>query len=159
MIYRSMKIIECPLRPNAQDFAPYSFADCYMVETTKILNAEEAARISLLNGPKWIGVLLKLRNLIVAPLGLKTENADSQVIENNIGMFPIVKKNDSQIVIGFDDLHLDFRIVVEVEKIENGTRVYTTTYVKTHNLLGKTYLFTIKPFHKLIVATSLRNLL
>lgn len=153
-----MKVIECPLRPNAKDFAPYSFADCFMVETSKVLNAEEAARMSLLNGPKWVGDLLKLRNLIVAPLGLKTDNAVSEAPENAIGMFPIVKNTDSQIILGFDDLHLDFRIVVDVEQIENGTRIYTTTYVQTHNLLGKTYLFTIKPFHKLIVATSLRNL-
>lgn len=154
-----MKVIECPLRPNAQDFAPYSFADCFMVETNKILNAEEAARMSLLNGPKWVGDLLKLRNLIVAPLGLKTDNAVSDAQANAIGMFPIVKNTDSQIILGFDDSHLDFRIVVDVEQIENGTRIYTTTYVKTHNLLGKTYLFTIKPFHKLIVSTSLRNLI
>ncbi len=159
MIYRSMKIIECPLRPNAQDFAPYSFADCFMVETSKVLNAEDAARIALENGPKWIGDLMKLRNLIVKPLGLKTDEIDLAPDARTIGMFPILKNTNSQIIMGLDDIHLDFRIVVEVEQIQNGSRIYTTTYVKTHNLLGKTYLFTIKPFHKLIVATSLRNLL
>ncbi len=153
-----MKVIECPLRPNAQDFAPYSFADCFMVETEKVLNAEEAARIALLNGPKWVGDLMKLRNLIVTPFGLKTDHGNFEPQTKTIGMFPILKNTNSQIVLGLDDLHLDFRIVVDVEQIENGTRIYTTTYVQTHNLLGKTYLFTIKPFHKLIVATSLRNL-
>jgi len=39
----------------------------------------------------------------------------------------------------------------------HGQRVTATTLVLTHNLLGRSYLAIILPFHRLIVRTLLRR--
>lgn len=142
------------IRDNASEFKPYSFADCFVIKTDKIISAERAAIIAIENGPKWVTPLMALRNLIVAPFGIKT-SAPLDKNQKAIGMFPIVHKSDDKLVLGFDDKHLNFRIVIEVENIHSNTFVYSSTYVQTHNILGKAYLFMVKPFHKLIVAQSL----
>ena len=58
---------------------------------------------------------------------------------------------------GFDDHHLDFRVVVDVTTSGEGQQVTTTTLVRTHNRLGRAYLAIILPFHRLIVRTMLRQ--
>ena len=53
---------------------------------------------------------------------------------------------------GLDDRHLDFRLSVDVTRLDERRReVVATTLVKTHNRLGRTYLATILPFHRRIV--------
>lgn len=145
------------IRDNASEFTPYSFADCFVIKTDKSLSAEQAAKIAIEKGPKWVKPLMMLRNLIVSPLGLKT-NAPINQSQQAIGMFPIIYKSENKLVMGFDDKHLDFKIVVEVESNNSTNFIYSSTYVQTHNLLGKAYLFAVKPFHKIIVASSLRLL-
>ena len=41
--------------------------------------------------------------------------------------------------------------------VADGQEVTTTTLVKTHNCLGRTYLIVIMPFHRLISRTMLRQ--
>ena len=62
-------------------------------------------------------------------------------------------------VLGFDDRHLDFRIVVETQAAgEDQTSVRLMTLIRRHNLLGRAYLAAIMPFHKLIVASMLSRI-
>ena len=58
---------------------------------------------------------------------------------------------------GFDDKHLDFRVVVDV--VTSGQRqiITATTLVLTHNWLGRTYLTIITPFHRLVVRAMLQQ--
>ena len=74
-----------------------------------------------------------------------------------IGLFPIVSETSDRLVAGFNDKHLDFRVVVDVA---TGAirHVTATTLVKTHNWLGRTYLAVITPFHRLIVPPLLRQI-
>jgi hypothetical protein len=60
-------------------------------------------------------------------------------------------------VAGFNDHHLDFRVVVDVAALADGQEVTTTTLVKTRNWPGRTYLMVIMPFHRLISRTLLRQ--
>lgn len=63
-------------------------------------------------------------------------------------------------MLGLDDRHLDFRIVVEVTELGAGRQeVAASTIVKTHNLLGRTYLAVVKPFHRIIVPAMLAQVL
>jgi hypothetical protein len=48
-------------------------------------------------------------------------------------------------------------VVVDVAAFADGQQVTTTTLVKTHNWLGRTYLTVIMPFHRLISRTMLRQ--
>ncbi len=46
---------------------------------------------------------------------------------------------------------------MDVASSGHGQRVTATTLVLTHNLLGRTYLAIILPFHRLVVRAMLRQ--
>lgn len=134
------------------------FADAFRVAIAgKNLDAREAAERMCVRNPRWIEMLLNLRNMIVAPFGLKTSGAYEPSIGGAIGMFPVLSETPQRLVAGFDDRHLDFRVVIDVAATEAGQQVTATTLVLTHNLLGRAYLKLIMPFHRLIVRTLLRQ--
>ena len=74
-----------------------------------------------------------------------------------IGIFPIVSQTPDRLVAGFNDKHLDFRVVVDVANSGALRNVTLTTLVLTHNRLGRTYLAIILPFHRLVVRSLLRQ--
>ena len=76
-----------------------------------------------------------------------------------IGMFPVLSETPDRVVAGFNDKHLDFRVVVDVATFPDNQQVTATTLVLTHNLLGRIYLAIIKPFHRLIVPAMMRQIL
>jgi hypothetical protein len=132
------------------------FSDAYSIAIDgTVLDVRQAAEKMLARGPRWIDMLLALRNLMVASLGLKT-SAPSDA-SDVIGIFPVVSQTLGRLVAGFDDRHLDFRVVVDVTSLGRGQRVTATTLVLTHNLLGRAYLAIILPFHRLIVRSMLRQ--
>ncbi|CUX09346.1 conserved hypothetical protein [Agrobacterium tumefaciens str. CFBP 5621] len=59
-------------------------------------------------------------------------------------------------MLGFDDRHLDFRIVVDLEERGNGQMVIVTTIVRRKNLFGRLYLLVVEPFHRRIVPATMR---
>ena len=134
------------------------FSDAFCVQVADHdLNARRAAERMMARQPWWADALLSLRNLLVAPLGLKTSGAGPGVPRDMIGIFPVVSETPERLVAGFNDSHLDFRVVVDVTAPGGVRQVTATTLVKTHNWLGRTYLATILPFHRLIVPALLRQ--
>lgn len=120
----------------------------------KGVTAAEAAERSLGRSPRWVRVLLGLRNRIVSVVGLKSSAPSSRL--GLIGAFPVVSKSDDEVVLGFDDKHLDFRIVVDVRAGSAVNQIVgVTTLVRRHNTLGRVYLMAVTPFHKAIVPTLL----
>jgi hypothetical protein len=147
-----------PPPPGVGDLLPGAqFSDAYQVEVAgRGLTAETAARAMLADSPAWVGQLMALRNLIVAPFGLKAARAGGGA-GPAIGVFPIQSANPERVVLGFDDKHLDFRVVVDsaAAGAGSGGMVTATTLVRLHNGLGRAYLTLILPFHILIARTSL----
>jgi len=140
------------LLPGAQ------FIDAYRIAVEDAaLDARQAAERMLARGPRWIDALLTLRNLIVAPFGLKTSAPNQSGTADIIGLFPVLSQTPDRLVAGFDDKHLDFRVVVDVAGSGGSRNVTATTLVLTHNLLGRVYLATILPFHRLVVRAMLRQ--
>lgn len=140
-----------PVLPNAD------WADCWEIEDEKASRtAFEAAETALLYPPVWVRALMKARDILVSPFGLKT--SESFPGERKIGLFPILHETRDQVVLGFDDRHLDFRIIVDVAAID-GVRqsIRITTLVHRKIFFGKLYLAAIEPFHRLIVATALER--
>lgn len=128
------------------------FIDAFRVEVgAAALNAREACTRMMLHGPRWIDALLRLRNILVRPFGLKTSGEGAPAPSGLIGLFPVLSETPERLVAGFDDSHLDFRIVVDISGNAASRQVTSTTLVRTHNLLGRTYLALIMPFHKLVV--------
>ncbi|MGX4768177.1 DUF2867 domain-containing protein [Bradyrhizobium guangdongense] len=127
------------------------FIDAFRVEVGAAqLSAREACTRMVLHGPRWIDALTRLRNILVSPFGLKTSGEGAYAPGGLIGLFPVVSETPERLIAGFDDYHLDFRIVVDVAGEATLRHVTVTTLVKTNNLLGRTYLALITPFHKLV---------
>ena len=134
------------------------FIDAYRVAVDgAALDARKAAERMFARGPRWIEALLRLRNLVVAPFGLKTSGKGEPATGGMIGIFPVVSETPERLVAGFNDHHLDFRVVVDVAAKGGGQEVTTTTLVLTHNWLGRTYLAVITPFHRLIARVLLQQ--
>jgi hypothetical protein len=134
------------------------FADAFRVEVEdRDLDARRAAERMMARQPRWAEALVSLRNLLVAPLGLKTSGAGLVPPRDMIGIFPVVSQTPGRIIAGFNDRHLDFRVVIDVTPAGGVRQVTATTLVKTHNWLGRTYLAIIMPFHRLIVPALLRQ--
>ena len=134
------------------------FVDAFRVTVDgTALDARRAAEKMLARGPRWIETLMRLRNRLVAPFGLKTPLPTRTGAADTIGIFPIVSETPDRLIIGFNDKHLDFRLVVDVAASGKRQQVTATTLVLTHNLLGRTYLAVILPFHRLIARTMLRQ--
>ncbi|MGA7070078.1 DUF2867 domain-containing protein [Bradyrhizobium sp.] len=132
------------------------FADAYRITVTDAkLDARSAAERIFSSTPNWVKMLLDLRNTMVAPFGLKTSGADDASTHGMIGLFPVLSETPQRLVAGFNDHHLDFRVVVDVAPADRGQDVTTTTLVLTHNWLGRAYLGAIMPFHRMIAKTLL----
>jgi hypothetical protein len=69
----------------------------------------------------------------------------------------VLSETPERLVAGFDDRHLDFRVVVDVTISGAAQQVTATTLVRTHNWLGRSYLAVILPFHRLVVRALLRQ--
>ena len=141
-----------PFLPGAQ------FSDAFSVTLDgAALDARGAAERMLGHSPRWIEVLMALRNHLVAPFGLKTPTPGVATSTDHVGIFPVVSETPARFVAGFNDAHLDFRVVVDVANSGRGQQVTATTLVLTHNWLGRVYLAIILPFHRLIVRSMLRQ--
>jgi hypothetical protein len=132
------------------------FADAFGLDIDgRTLDARQAAERMIGRSPRWIDALVTLRNILVAPFGLKTSGASASTPQDMIGIFPVISQTPDRLVAGFDDKHLDFRVVVDIATFDRGQRVTATTLVLTHNLFGRAYLAVILPFHRLVVRSML----
>lgn len=135
------------------------FIDAFRLELgTRQLSAREACTRMMLHGPRWIDALTRLRNILVKPLGLKTSGQGAPAPHGMIGLFPVLSETPERLIVGFDDYHLDFRVVVDVAGDAADRRVTLTTLVRTNNLLGRAYLTLIVPFHKLVARSMMGDI-
>ncbi|MFL6673192.1 MAG: DUF2867 domain-containing protein [Massilia sp.] len=125
---------------------------------------ELLARFIFSHQPPWIGKLMRVRDMIVVCFGLKTARhlatLASDAKARRVGIFKIYSTNETEIVVGEDDRHLDFRVSVLCSRgpaPESSRQLTLTTVVHCHNLLGRAYLLAIAPFHRMVVKASLRR--
>ena len=125
---------------------------------------EVLARFIFTHQPAWIGTLTNLRDAIVSCFGLKTARQlaalATEAKPGRVGIFKVYSTSASEIVVGEDDKHLDFRVSVlcsDAPAPIGGRHLTVSTVVHCHNLLGRTYLFVIAPFHRMVVKASLRR--
>ena len=154
-----MRVLEItPEIDAATLLAGAQFMDAYRLDVDdENLDARQAAMRMMARAPRWVDVLVVLRNIIVAPFGLKTSAEDRRAPRDIIGIFPVVSETPERLVAGFNDKHLDFRVVVDVATTGQRQSITATTLVLTHNWLGRTYLKIIMPFHRLVVRAMLRQ--
>jgi hypothetical protein len=147
-------------------YAAVNLADAYSIElpsgTSK--DPEVLARFIFSQLPPWMFGLMKIRDMVVAGLGLKTTKhlkaADARNNENRVGIFKIYGKEAAELILGEDDKHLDFRLSVlhsDAAAPSGKQRLTLSTVVHCHNRLGRLYIFIIAPFHRLLVQSSMRH--
>ena len=174
-------VIGCATQPSGSLLdgalpANGSHDDC----VTVTLSAREVGRSSaqdllalvlegfLENRPSGVGHLMALRNLLVAPMKLRTSPIGCPVSSLLSGdrsrlfedRFPVlgqqVGKGFAQVLLGADDRHLFFRSCVRVEIRDDGSaEVSLGTRVQTRNLFGRLYMAAIELTHRRYVAPSL----
>ena len=128
--------------------APGDFLDCYAVGAD--LPPRRAAEL-ITDFPGWTRLLLRLRGVLTAPFGLSADGPDAP---DKVGPFPVESETPDELVAGFDDRHLDFRVSV----LSGGGRVLLATWVHPHNVGGRLYLAAIMPFHILIARDALARI-
>lgn len=121
------------------------FIDCYCIKAQA--TPRQAAEI-ITAFPAWSEYLLKLRYLITSPFGLSQHGPDAA---DKLGPFPVEQETENEIIAGFNDKHLNFRVSVMC----NQGNVYLATWVHPHNIAGRMYLKAIMPFHILIARDGL----
>ncbi|MEP5699647.1 MAG: DUF2867 domain-containing protein, partial [Sneathiella sp.] len=142
------KVIADMLPPKSilhSRMAPGDFLDCFSVSSTA--TSREAAEI-IVDFPWWARLLVGMRNILTSPFGL---SADGPEAADKVGLFPVEIETASEMIAGFNDRHLEFRISVFAQE----GRIFLATWVHPHNLGGKLYLRTILPFHILIARNAL----
>ena len=106
--------------------------------------AQPAVDDAFAQGPLWIRALLGLRNALGRLVGLRSARS---------GGFPVIRESADEVLMGFDDRHLDFRIVVGVV----AGHATVTTIVRWHNVWGRAYLAVVMPFHRRIAARMIEG--
>ena len=125
--------------------APGDFLDCYVVSSD--LSPRRAANI-ITELPGWARLLLHVRRVLTAPFGLMN---DGPVAKDKVGIFPVESESERELIAGFNDRHLNFRVSV----VSQDGQVFLATWVHPHNLGGRLYLRTILPFHIMIARNAL----
>lgn len=152
---QGVREVSAPLPHEALPGADW--ADAWQADVEQpFATARAAAEAIIENFPAWTGAMMAQRQILVAPFGLKGRPGSG----DRIGIFPVVSESREQFVAGFNDRHLDFRIVVELAQPvgKSEQSVTLTTVIRRHNLLGRVYLAAVMPFHRAIISTALRRI-
>jgi hypothetical protein len=119
----------------------WDFCDAYdlVIDGAGPDDALAAVRCLLDSGSGHL--VLRARDLLVGTVGLEpaVTGADE--------LFPVLVDTPHFAVVGLDDSHLDFRILVSLER----GRVRCATLVRRHNALGRAYFAVVRPFHQRLV--------
>lgn len=144
----TISVVKSPLPASSalnRRRVPHDFLDCYTVAAT--MPVREAADI-ITDFPAWARFLLLIRRLITAPFGLDNDGPDAG---DRVGIFPVESETPEELIAGFNDKHLNFRVSVLAQK---GT-ISLATWVSPHNVGGRAYLSAIMPFHVAIARNAL----
>jgi hypothetical protein len=116
------------------------------------------------NTPKWVNLLMLVRNKFVSLFGLKNLGAldDLKGIKANevregdlLGIFTLIHISDHEVVLNDTDKHLRVDLSIRTIQRLGKKSVVVTTVVKNHNMMGAMYMFFVKPIHTLIVPAML----
>lgn len=139
-------------------------ADAYSIDLPPgaTRDPEVLARFIFSHQPRWVAALMEVRDSAVSVFGLKLgRNLRSSADQRQrIGIFKLYETGLLEVLVGEDDKHLDFRASVlyrAAETPQSKASVVLSTVVHCHNLLGRTYLRFIAPFHCLVVQSFLRR--
>ena len=144
----------------ASRYAGANLVDAYAIALPAAAtnDIKQLSRAVLGRPAGWTRALMRIRDTVMAPLGVKTSAAIARDGPGErIDFFPVLDQSTRELVVGEDDRHLDFRTSTLIRDAANGEgrELVATTVVHCHNLLGRAYLAAITPFHRVIVKSCL----
>jgi hypothetical protein len=153
---------------TTEGFGEVHFADYYWIKFTKnpLYSVDYLGRRLLSYNPHFVRILIKIRNILVSPFGLKTgDNYHSPEIlyfekGSVLVYFHVWKRDANTIVLEETDKHLNFRIILLAIKDDATESVIfkTSTLVHFNNRFGKIYFKVIRPFHNFIMKFYINQL-
>ena len=150
----------------ATAFDSVHLADAFSIRlpSDASMNPDVLARFIFSVQPSWIGALTHVRDALVAGFGLKTARhlatLSGDAAAPRIGIFRVFSTGKTEVVVGENDKHLDFRVSILCtpgSPPDTDHQLTLSTVVHCHNLLGRAYLSVIAPFHRQVVKASLRR--
>lgn len=135
-----MSVTKITLPPKSALHArrePLDFLDCYAAPSD--MDVRQAAEI-ITDFPVWAQFLLQIRRFVTAPFGLDNDGPEAA---DRVGIFPVESETPEELIAGFDDKHLNFRVSV----LRHDGQICLATWVAPHNIGGRLYLAAILPFH------------
>lgn len=144
-------------------FSGADLVDSYAVPLAKQSDADmrALAMAALGESPLWVRLLLVVRDGVMSLFGVRSSGEVRHFPDgrDRIDFFPVLACSANEIILGADDRHLDFRLSLLRRTPAHGLPVLVaTTVVHCHNRLGRWYLASIMPFHRVIVRSSLRRI-
>ncbi|MDH5829597.1 DUF2867 domain-containing protein [Luteimonas sp. M1R5S18] len=123
----------------------------------------------LSNRPVGVSLLMRVRNLLVKPLRLRTSPLGcpvSSLLSSDrdrlfAGRYPVLGERHStdgrriEVLLGADDHHLAFRSSVAVEQTDRGLLVTLGTRVRCRNGFGRVYMSLIERAHRRYIAPTM----
>ncbi|MBE5316373.1 MAG: DUF2867 domain-containing protein [Xanthomonadales bacterium] len=169
---------QLPARSLLPDLLAEGHDDCTLLELPAEFGPQPSATRLLArvlegfveNPPASVGWLMRLRNLLVKPLGLRTATLGCPVSslqttdapDRFVGRYPVLASQVSaddrwaEVILGANDRHLRFRSSVSVSLEPAGRcQIRLATRVSTRNAFGAFYLFAIRRVHERHVAPTL----
>jgi hypothetical protein len=142
------------------------FYDCYTVELPPDDRSPLELYLSVASRtPRWIEILMGVRNKIVAQLGLKdvgafgaiekSKSAHAYRVGDQAGIFKLLEIHEKEVVLGEKDKHLDVKISVAKQNLPGSTSVSVSTVVHVHNAMGRLYMLLVTPAHRIIAPAAI----
>ncbi len=145
-------------------FAVTHFADAF--EMTLPPGAPESidalARVFERSSPRWIDVLMQLRNRAVSLIGFKTSlppalrpQSDAPLAPGDrAAIFLVFARTNDEILMGLDDKHLNFRVSLLRAVSGDAPTLTVTTIVHFNNWIGRAYFLPVRPIHHLLIVPA-----
>ena len=153
---------DCQLYSRQHDA---DFADAYeILVTTSSLTATEIYRAITRQTPGWVEGLMRVRNQVVKPFGLKNlgtlagvEPGDA-IVGRRLGLFEVVSSQTNELVLQDNDKHLLVQLSLFKQKHDAiHDRLTLSTVVHVHNWLGRIYMAFVGPAHKIVAPAVIRQ--
>lgn len=155
--------------------------DCFVLDlpATRLRTGTASEWLAVLlqgfldNRPVGVTRLMRLRNALVRPLGLRTSPLGcpvssllcTQPVQRFASRFPVLAESvaaddhSAEVLLGADDRHLRFRSSVRVQiRDDGGLRMSLATRVQCRNAFGRLYMASIDRVHRHYIAPAMLQL-
>ncbi len=154
------KELEIPQTDLIQKALPQlDFSDCFAT-TNHEDDMESIGRKVFTTFPKWVLFLLRIRKFLVQFLGLNTTMPPGYHKRYEVGgyfsFFKIYEIRESELLLGADDKHLNFRVSI-LKTQDKQWNIKVSTLVQFNNSLGKYYMAVVAPFHRWVIRSMIKQ--